>query len=98
MPRYFKSVDRSKDAALKHDLSTMRDALDKYYTDHAKYPDSLQDLVVDHYIREIPVDPVTDSTITWILIPPRERAKGKIFDIKSGAQGNSTEGIPYNQY
>eukprot|EP01137_Pigoraptor_chileana_P015452 Opistho-2@71397 len=98
LPRFFKSFDTSKDKALLQDLSIMRDAIDKYYGDHAKYPDTLNELVDEHYIRSIPVDPVTDSNSTWVLIQPKAGLKGKIFDIKSGAEGSSFEGKTYDQY
>jgi len=98
MPRFFKSIDTSRDKALKQDLSIMREAIDKYYGDHSKYPDSLQDLVDEHYIRSIPIDPVTESNDTWIMIPPKHEVKGKLFDIKSGANGISYEGKTYDQY
>lgn len=98
MPRFFKSIDTSRDKALQQDLSTLRETIDKYYSDHSKYPDSLQELVDEHYIRSIPVDPVTESSDTWILIPPKHDVKGQLFDIKSGATGISYEGKSYDQY
>ena len=98
MPRFFKSIDNSRDKALQQDLSTLREAIDKYYGDHSKYPDSLQDLVDEHYIRSIPVDPVTESNTTWILIAPTHEVKGRLFDVKSGATGVSYEGKNYDQY
>ena len=98
MPRYFKGLDRSKEAALKQDLSIMRDALDKYYGDHASYPNKLEDLVEKRYLRGIPKDPITESEATWLTIAPKDSRKGKIFDIKSGASGNSIDGVPYNQF
>lgn len=98
MPRYFKGLDRSKDAALKQDLSIMRDALDKYYGDHASYPNKLEDLVEKRYLRGIPKDPITESEETWLTIAPKDNRKGKIFDVKSGAIGNSIDDVPYSQF
>lgn len=98
MPRFFKSIDTSRDKALKQDLSVLREAIDKYYGDHSRYPDTLQNLVDGHYIRSIPIDPVTDSSDTWILVPPKHEVKGQLFDIKSGATGISYEGKSYDQY
>jgi general secretion pathway protein G len=98
MPRYFKGLDRSKDAALKQDLSIMRDALDKYYGDNASYPTKLEDLVEKHYLRDIPEDPITESATTWLTIAPKDSRKGKIFDIKSGAIGQSVDGVPYRDF
>lgn len=92
VPRYFKSVDRSKEVVLRENLSTLRDALDKYYADAGRYPDSLDELVAKKYLRKVPIDPVTESATTWILIPPQGGAQGVIYDIKSGATGQAHDG------
>lgn len=94
-PRYFHSITKAEEAVLKEDLTLMRDALNKYHADTGSYPDTLDDMVTRQYIRKIPVDPVTQSTSSWILIPPPGTEKGGIFDIKSGAPGNSKDGTPY---
>ena len=94
-PRYFNSVEKSKETVLKQDLSTMRDALDKYYGDTGKYPDTLEDLVTKKYLRKLPVDPFTDSTETWAIVPPEDTEKGGVFDLHSGATGNGRDGTPY---
>ena len=97
-PRYFHSVEKSKEAVLKQDLSTMRDALDKYYGDTGKYPDSLDDLVSKKYLRKLPVDPITDSATTWVIVPPEDSEKGGVFDVQSGAPGNARDGTPYSSF
>lgn len=94
-PRYFNNVSKAEEAVLKQDLSLMREALDKYHADTGKYPDTLEDLVSKKYFRKIPVDPITQSNTTWILIPPASTEKGAIFDIKSGAPGNGKDGTAY---
>ena len=98
VPRYFHSLEKSKEAVLKEDLSIMRDAIDKYYGDTGKYPDSLEDLVSKKYLRKIPVDPITDSPSTWIIKPPEDPSKGGVYDLQSGAVGNSLDGSPYNTW
>ena len=97
-PRYFNSVEKSKETVLKQDLSTMRDALDKYYGDTGKYPDALEDLVSKKYLRKLPVDPMTDSAETWTIVPPEDTEKGGVFDIHSGAPGNARDGTPYSSW
>ena len=94
-PRYFHSIDKSKEAALRADLNGMRDAIDKYFGDHAKYPDTLDDLVAKKYLRNIPPDPLTGSNQTWILVPPDGSEKGGVYDVRSGAQGVAGDGTPY---
>ena len=98
MPKYFGSVGKSKDAVLRQDLVLMREALDKYYGDTGKYPDSLDDLVSHKYLRNIPRDPITESTTTWEEVPPDNPDKGVVFDVHSGAQGNAADGSLYKEW
>lgn len=97
-PRYMRSLEKSKEAVLKEDLWVMRDALDKYYGDLGKYPNSLGELVEQKYLRTIPVDPLTDSTTTWQVVPPDDPELGSIYNVKSGASGASTIGTSYSDW
>ncbi len=97
-PRYMRSLEKSKEAVLKEDLWVMRDALDKYYGDLGKYPNSLDELVEQKYLRTVPVDPLTDSTSTWQVIPPADPELGAIYNVKSGASGASTMGTSYSDW
>jgi general secretion pathway protein G len=98
VPRFFGSVDKSKEAVLKQDLATLRDSVDKYYGDIGRYPDSLDDLVSKRYLRNVPVDPITESNATWVLVPPGDPGKGIVYDVKSGAQGRATDGSAYGDW
>lgn len=95
VPRYFHSVEKSKEAVLRDNLSILRDTLDKYYGDVGKYPESLDELVSKKYLRGIPRDPITESTATWVTVPPSDPNKGQIYDVKSGAPGNGRDGSLY---
>ena len=97
LPRYFGSVDRSKEAALKQSLSVMRDALDKYYADNAKYPEQLEELAEKRYIRSVPIDPITERSDTWTIVevPADAGVKGSVYDVRSGAPGNTSDGKPF---
>ena len=95
VPRYFHSVTRAKEAVLKENLTLMRDALDKHYADTGTYPASMEELVARKYLRKVPEDPVTESASTWVLIPPEKKEQGGVFDVKSGAPGNSLAGEAY---
>jgi general secretion pathway protein G len=95
VPRYFSSVEKSKEAVLRQDLSLMREALDKYYSDNGKYPDVLADLVKKKYLRSLPADPITGSADTWQIIAPDMVEKGGVYDIKSGALGTARDGSEY---
>jgi general secretion pathway protein G len=98
MPRYFHSVDKSKEAALRADLNGLREAIDKYYGDNAKYPDSLDDLVAKKYLRDIPPDPMTDSNLTWVIVAPSDSSQGKVYNVRSAAPGNAKDGTPFSQW
>ena len=95
VPRYFPSIDKSKEVVLADNLRNVRNVIDQYYGDTGRYPDSLEQLVEKKYLRALPVDPVTDSETTWIIIPPEDGAKGGVYNIKSGAPGNDRSGKPY---
>jgi general secretion pathway protein G len=84
-PRYFSNVDRAKEVVLREDLYVLRDAIDKYYSDRGKYPDKLEDLVKRKYLRSVPVDPMTQSSNSWVLIAPEDQTLGAIQDVKSAA-------------
>nr|WP_315398091.1 type II secretion system protein [uncultured Duganella sp.] len=95
VPRYFPSIDKSKEVVLAENLRNMRTLIDQYYGDTGRYPDSLEQLVEKKYLRALPVDPVTDSDATWIIVPPEDGGKGGVYNIKSGAPGNDRSGKPY---
>jgi general secretion pathway protein G len=97
-PRYFRSVDKSKEAVLRQNLSLTRQAIDKYFGDNGKYPDSLDDLVQKKYLRSLPYDPITESTATWVIIAPENADLGAVYDIKSGATGVGLNGTEYQTW
>ncbi|HJT62530.1 MAG TPA: prepilin-type N-terminal cleavage/methylation domain-containing protein [Burkholderiales bacterium] len=98
VPRYFISIDRSKEAVLKENLFQMRDAIGKYHADKGRYPDSLQALATEQYLRKVPLDPVTQSDATWVVVPAPGTETAGIFDIRSGAQGRATDGSEFSAW
>ncbi len=97
LPRYFGSLEKSKEVALKENLQVLRTGLDKYYADKGHYPETLDDLVSQKYFRAVPMDPITESAATWILVPAQDSDKPGVQDVKSGAQGQTHEGVLYEQ-
>jgi general secretion pathway protein G len=100
---YTNSVRRSREAVLKEDLFRMRDAIDQYYADKNKYPASLQDLVSEGYLREIPKDPITDSADTWQTEnaepdPNNVSAEPGIYNVKSGSEETAMDGTKYSEW
>jgi general secretion pathway protein G len=98
VPRYYSSIDKSKEAVLKENLYQVRDAIGKYYADKGKYPESLAALATDKYLRKLPLDPITDSDTTWIVVPPEDPQKGGVFDVRSGAQGKGLDGTEFSTW
>jgi general secretion pathway protein G len=101
--QYRNSVQSAKEATLRTDLFRMRDAIDQYYADKAKYPASLDALVSDGYMRQIPRDPITQSSDTWQTVPAEPEPGNTstdpgIYNIKSGAQGTGLDGTPYSDW
>jgi general secretion pathway protein G len=98
LPRYFNSIEKAKDAALKEELNIIRESLDKYYGDRGQYPKTLEDLVEYKYIRKLPFDPITEKTNTWIITPPEPPLEGEIYDIHSGSKGVAKDGTRYEDW
>jgi general secretion pathway protein G len=94
-PRYFQSIETSKDTILVENLRIVRETIDKFYGDTGRYPESLEELVEKKYLRSLPVDPLTESTSTWRIIAPDDSSKGSVYDIKSGAPGSNRQGRAY---
>lgn len=96
-PRYFNSLQKSKETALLHSLTTMRDAIDQFAADKRRYPESLQELADARYIREVPEDPLTGARDSWVELPPPAdmQATGNLWDVRSGAAGRSADGRLY---
>jgi type II secretion system protein G len=96
LPRYFGSVEKSKEVTLKQSLAVMRDAIDKFYADTGRYPEAIAELAEKRYLRGVPIDPFTESEKTWIAVPPPESAaKGAVYDVRSGAEGSARDGSAY---
>jgi len=100
LPIYSKSITRSKESVLRNNLFTLRSMIDEYTIDKQKAPESLQDLVSEGYLRQVPEDPMTGSDQTWRLIMEDTPIGGSnsapgIFDVRSGSDKTSLDGSAY---
>lgn len=98
VPRYFPTIDKTKETILADNLRNTRDVIDQFYADRGRYPESLEQLVEKKYLRSMPIDPITESSTTWIVVPPEDATKGNVYSIKSGAPGNDKHGKPYSDW
>ncbi|MDD3000258.1 MAG: type II secretion system protein [Candidatus Riflebacteria bacterium] len=96
-PMYSKSVTRAKESALKQNLQTFRSLISDYYKDNEKWPESLNTLVKEGYLRSVPLDPFTNRTDTWVYVPSEE-GLNDLYDVKSGAEGQSLDGKNYSDF
>jgi general secretion pathway protein G len=97
-PRYFDSLERAKEAALRATLVTVRDAIDKHRADTGRLPTSLQQLVDARYLRAMPTDPLTESADGWILVPHPDGVTPGINDLRSAAAGVARDGTPFETW
>lgn len=95
LPRYVAHVDRAREAVLRQNLLAMRDAIDKFYADRGRYPHELAELARERYLRQVPADPMTERSDTWIVAVPPAGTPGGVFDVHSGAPGTARDGKPY---
>ncbi len=103
VPSYQRHLIKAREAVLMEDLYLMRRAIDAYFADHISYPESLDDLVANKYIRDIPRDPFTQATDSWEEVPPTpsvegEMAEGGLEDVKSGSDLVGLNGVPYRDW
>lgn len=103
VPIYQKSIIRAKESVLRNNLFTMREMIDEYTVDKQHAPQTLDDLVSDGYLRQIPVDPMTGSNQSWKVVMEDTPVGGDsqppgIFDVHSGAEGNALDGTAYAEW
>jgi general secretion pathway protein G len=103
VPLYQKSIIRAKESVLRNNLFTLRTVIDEYTFDKKKAPQSLEDLVREGYLRQIPIDPMTGSDKTWVVVMEDaltsvDQTEPGIYDVRSGSDRISLEGTPYSEW
>ena len=103
VPLYQKALLRAKESVLKNNLFTMRTVIDEYTYDKQKAPQTLQDLVSEGYLKEVPIDPIVGNNQSWRVIMEQamqsvSQTEPGIFDVKSGSDAKSLEGTPYSEW
>lgn len=113
MPNLIDRPRRAKEAVLRQNLFTLRDVLDQHYGDKGHYPEELAEIVDAGYLRAVPMDPITGSNETWVVVyeeedpdnPGPESDEGEdgeggpgIIDVHSGSEELSLDGDPYSEW
>ena len=111
LPNLVNIPRRAAEAALRTDLNSFRKSIDLYKADKGNYPASLDALVDEGYLRSIPPDPISKQADSWVLIfeeietealPAEtelsETGQPGLWDVRSGAEGLSLDGMPYSEF
>lgn len=96
-PRYFASVERARETTTQTSLKVMRQAIDQFAADRGRLPDSLAELAQLRYLREVPQDPLTQRSDSWVELapPPDSSLRSGVWDVRSGAAGRGADGRLY---
>ena len=104
VPSYTASIRNAREATFRTDLQVMREAIDSYTMDKEKAPQSLDDLVQNGYLKEIPRDPMTQSNTTWVtdqaeaLQSVDQQPGDGIANVHSGSTQTGSDGKPYSEW
>jgi general secretion pathway protein G len=100
-PSYHGQIVKARETALKKSLFVMRDVIDQYSADQGRYPEGLQALVDQGYLRALPVDPFTRASDTWIEVREDTTDSDEptgVFDVHSGSDLVALDGTAYNTW
>jgi general secretion pathway protein G len=99
VPFYSSAIVRARESVLRSNLLTIRSVIDQYTFDKETPPQSLEDLVQEGYLRQVPIDPITRSRDTWeLIVETGPLGESGLFDVRSGSDGTSLAGTPYNEW
>lgn len=98
-PNYLERLALARETVLRHNLLNLRVAIDQFYRDKGRYPATLDELVIQRYLRAVPEDPILRRRDAWVVVPPATASGGAtatgVFDVRSGAPGRSSDGSAY---
>jgi general secretion pathway protein G len=103
VPIYTTSIVHARESVLRDDLFTMRSLIQQYTFDKSKAPQSLDDLVQAGYLKQIPIDPFTNSRDTWVtdqedVMLSVDQSEPGIVDVHSGASQTAADGTAYSTW
>ncbi len=99
VPFYTTAMVRARESVLQSNLFTMRSVIDQYTYDKEEPPQSLDELVSEGYLREVPMDPFTESRETWQLINDAgPTGESGLYDVRSGSDRTALNGTSYSEW
>ena len=103
IPSFVGAIKQAREAVLKEDLHVLREDIDSYTMDKQKAPQSLDDLVQEGYLKEVPQDPMTRAKDSWVTdtsdaMHSLDQTEPGIDDIHSGSQELGSDGQPYSSW
>ncbi len=94
LPRYFGSLDKSKEVVLQENLRVLRVSIDQFSADKGRLPTSLDELVSHRYLSFVPMDPYTESSKTWVLVASTDSERPGVSDVRSSRSASDGEAKP----
>ncbi len=110
VPNYQIGIIKAREAVLREDLYNFRTVIDQFHADQGKYPDSIVEMKEKNYLRDIPKDPFTGTSDSWVVVAPppppagttppggTNTSPGNVYDVHSGSDRVSSIGTPYNDW
>ncbi len=98
VPAFFGVTGKARETVLRENLFALRETIDQFYADRGRYPASIDELPSAGYLRRVPEDPLTRSSSTWVVMPPPEELGSGVYDVRSGAPGTGSNGVPYAEW
>jgi general secretion pathway protein G len=104
VPAYQQSVTRARESVLRQNLFTLRSVISQYTLDKQKAPQALDDLISAGYLKQLPKDPITGQSDTWVpvqeddTLSATDQQEGGIDDVHSGSEATSSDGSAYSSW
>lgn len=102
LPTYRNAQIKARESVLKENLFILRQTIDQYFADKGYYPDSLETLQDEQYLRTVPIDPFTlqpdwqtEQAESDTSLDP-DQPPG-IWNVHSSASGQTLDGIPFSE-
>jgi len=99
VPFYSTAIIKAKESVLMSNLFTMRSVIDQFTYDKERPPSSLDELVSEGYLRDVPLDPFTETRDSWQVVNDTgPTGESGVWDVRSGSDRMSLGGSAYNEW